>query len=560
MNKITTLKPASDDTASGHTASDNPFFLFRIDADDNVSVMAAHGGNLPDTVDIDWLIDSISMHGTLQWPPGRWPTPLYEDSHLKRLALKLSNDQILPVEMWTFVQGIDRFVMLAHEGTQCAPEHDETFQAMIDELPFTVFVMDDELEIIQCNQYAHAIMGEPTLEEVNQNFTAYKNDNDQEISLKPLIADVFATRRANIFYDLYRVSDSSAQKNDLFIWAKPFSFHADGSVERVVILALGGLYKGLMEEVRRARLEAETAEKTKARLLSNVSHELRTPLTAATGFLQLATQIEGTPPETLALINKALSANHQLERRVHDLLEMSRIGDGKLERLDADFDFGLLIDECRRHHADAAGEKGLEFRYCVNCELGDVRTDKEKIRYVLDALLENAIRFTTAGYVALEIDRRGDDIILRIIDTGPGISQEAQTGLFNPMQDDLDYLDGANRGAGLGLPIAGAYVEHLGGSISLESTLGAGSTFEVSLPILEAEDSPALQIDRSEVLVLSPEIRTELLAAIIRADSESFSNILRTQPSSEVIGKLQTLVERYRFDELHDLLSNPGQA
>ncbi len=243
-------------------------------------------------------------------------------------------------------------------------------------------------------------------------------------------------------------------------------------------------------ELEIARDAAETANRAKSVFLSNMSHELRTPLNAILGFAQIMERdrdLHAEQRSNLAAINR--SGRHLLSL-INDVLEISRIEAGRTTIRARPFDLAetlATVEEMARVRALA---KGLAF----NVQRADnlpccVEGDAERLRQVLLNLLTNAIKFSEEGEIGLRIEPAGPDRLrFQVVDHGPGIALEEQQRIFEPFyQTALGVARG--EGAGLGLAISREYVHLMGGDLTVESTLGAGSVFqfEARLPAVTKE-------------------------------------------------------------------------
>ncbi len=252
-------------------------------------------------------------------------------------------------------------------------------------------------------------------------------------------------------------------------------------------LALGSLCQ--------AKEAAEAGNRAKSQFLANMSHELRTPLTAILGFGE---QLEdGLEPEASVEAIRAIRRNGaELLRLVSDLLDFARAEAGDLALTSGAVRIDDLLAELRASVERAAAERGLELRLERDAAApAEVATDRERLRQVLLHLLTNALRFTERGDVRVHVRRARlgecDAVELAVSDTGIGISAEDRLRIFQPfVQVDGSYRRRSG-GAGLGLSLSSRLVELLGGTLAVESELGRGSTFRVTLPLGRPEPAAA---------------------------------------------------------------------
>lgn len=240
-----------------------------------------------------------------------------------------------------------------------------------------------------------------------------------------------------------------------------------------------------------ARKAAEEAERFKAEFVANVSHELRTPLNLIVGFSDMIV----TSPESYGVplpspyrsdINAIYRSAQHLLALVDDVLDLARIEAGKITLVREETDLASLVIEAADTVRDYITAKGLELRINVASDIPRLRIDRLRVRQVLLNLLVNAARFTERGWIAIEVARQGDYVLLRISDTGRGIPAQDLPMIFEEFRSTEQPLSAWHSGTGLGLPISKKFVTLHHGEIGVESTLGQGTTFWIRLPVLPA--------------------------------------------------------------------------
>ncbi|HEX5392383.1 MAG TPA: PocR ligand-binding domain-containing protein [Rhodocyclaceae bacterium] len=262
-------------------------------------------------------------------------------------------------------------------------------------------------------------------------------------------------------------------------------------------------------ELLLARDAAEAANKAKSVFLANMSHELRTPLNAILGFSGMMRRDPKLTPnqsEHLDIINR--SGEHLLAL-INDVLEMAKIEAGRLQLEIAPMDLGAMVRDVADMMQFRAEQKGLYLRLDQSSEFPRyIRGDEARLRQVLVNLVGNAVKFTRQGGVVIRLGTRQNScthLLLEVEDTGSGISPEDQTRVFNPF---VQLAEGAEqKGTGLGLAISRQFVDLMGGTITLESSLGKGSRFRVDIPVelaCTAEIPNILPEGQGEVVGLVP--------------------------------------------------------
>lgn len=241
-----------------------------------------------------------------------------------------------------------------------------------------------------------------------------------------------------------------------------------------------------VQELENARAAAEASDRERRELLANMSHEVRTPLNAIIGMSGDIDPAKLTTAdrEKLAVVRRSAA---RLKGLVEDLLLGSRIEEGKLELRNEVFDPHALIMDIALAHEPVASGKGLALRTDLSGLPERIHGDSLRLHQVIDNLVGNAVRFTQVGHVDVRASVTGNELMIRVADTGPGIAAQDQERVFQRYERASSAEDS---GAGLGLAITSRVVGALGGTLSLESTLGSGSIFTAHVP-LHAATVPA---------------------------------------------------------------------
>ncbi|MEO5342239.1 MAG: ATP-binding protein [Gammaproteobacteria bacterium SHHR-1] len=279
------------------------------------------------------------------------------------------------------------------------------------------------------------------------------------------------------------------------------------------------LTQALNAERERARLMAEEASRLKSRFLANMSHEIRTPMNAIVGLTELTLGTELSPLQN-GYLNKLRQAGQHLLAIVDNVLDLSRIESGRLELEARDFSLLGVRERILALFSEKALNKGLK----LTLELADevprrLHGDSLRLGQVLINYVNNAIKFTQQGYVAVRVERldgeEGDDgsIHLRfeVEDSGVGLDAQQQSQLFQSFTQADNSITRKHGGTGLGLAICRQLVALMGGEVGVESEPGQGSTFWFTVRLAPAETTAvaaagsappleALQIDLDAAL------------------------------------------------------------
>ena len=246
-------------------------------------------------------------------------------------------------------------------------------------------------------------------------------------------------------------------------------------------------------QLEEAKGQADAANKAKSQFLANMSHELRTPLNAIIGYSEMLIE-EANEIEQSGIagdLSKIRNAGKHLLGLINDILDLSKIEAGKMEVLIETVDVAALLDEVQATIA-AAGRQEPATRLTIVAapDLGVIQSDQTKLRQILFNLLSNACKFTKDGEITLSVERfpqgQGEWIRFVVADSGIGMTPE-QTGRLFQAFSQADAATTRNfGGTGLGLAITRHFCRMLGGDVTVESALGEGSKFVMTLPVVAA--------------------------------------------------------------------------
>ncbi len=246
---------------------------------------------------------------------------------------------------------------------------------------------------------------------------------------------------------------------------------------------------GLGRLVRDVTAERD-AERIKDEFVALVSHELRTPLTSIKGYLSLVLDGDAgeVPLDQREFLEVAARNTERLEALVNDLLDLSRIEAGRLELKRERLDFAALTSQTAESLRPQLESKGQTITVEVDDDLPEIWGDARRISQVIGNLVSNAHKYSAeGGGIAVRAVSEGDQIRIDVRDTGDGLTADERARLFTKFYRADNRATQAVSGTGLGLVIVRSLVEAHGGTISVESEIGVGSTFTVRLPIRTSE-------------------------------------------------------------------------
>lgn len=244
------------------------------------------------------------------------------------------------------------------------------------------------------------------------------------------------------------------------------------------------LLKKTQIELIAARMKAEENDRLKSAFLANMSHEIRTPMNGILGFTDLLKDPENTIQDQELYIQMIEKSGRRMLRTINDIIDISKIEAGQMDTTISQVNINQQLSFILQFFMPEAKAKGLKLS--ANLTLPDDKalfyTDLDKFNAIITNLVKNAIKYTLKGSVSFGYEFVKNQLQLYVTDTGIGIPKDRQNAIFDRfVQADIaDKM--ALEGSGLGLTISRAFVEMLGGSISLESQEGVGSKFTVHLP------------------------------------------------------------------------------
>ena len=261
----------------------------------------------------------------------------------------------------------------------------------------------------------------------------------------------------------------------------------------------------LYREARHAQALAEEANRAKTLFLSTMSHELRTPLNAISGYAELMELgVHGPLTDDQRQDLRRIQANQRhLLGLVNSVLDYSRMEAGRLVFRLASIRLKDVLREVETIVLPMASKREVEFQHaCVDDGIV-VRADQEKLQQILTNLVVNGIKFSReGGRVSVECNTEGDNALVRVVDDGIGIAEKHLEKIFRPFVQVVEGTTRKEEGTGLGLAISRSLARAMGGDLWVESELGDGSTFTVSVPLSTAEpgaEEESVRVEQGEV-------------------------------------------------------------
>ena len=291
------------------------------------------------------------------------------------------------------------------------------------------------------------------------------------------------------------------------------------------IAALMAEHARLKDSLVLARNEAESANQAKSDFLATISHEIRTPLNGVLGMAQ-ALSMDSLNHAQHGQLRVIQQSGESLLAILNDVLDLSKIEAGKLRLETIEFDVGDTLEHAAKAYRGLADAKGLEFRADLSQAQGVSRGDPNRLGQVVQNLLSNALKFTESGAVSLSAHWEDGRLHLAVSDSGIGIAPDKIAGLFEKFTQVDVSVTRKFGGTGLGLSICRELSELMGGSITVESVLGRGSTFTLKLPLERV--SPARPPPAPGAMVIEPTGRVGQLRVLAAEDNPVNHLVLKT--------------------------------
>ncbi len=259
--------------------------------------------------------------------------------------------------------------------------------------------------------------------------------------------------------------------------------------------------KKMVDELIDAKEKSEESSRLKTAFLGNISHEIRTPMNGILGFSELLNDPHLSGEEQSEYLSLIQQSGERMLALINDLMDISKIDAGEAKLVESDTVVNQLLLALQAFFKPEADKKGLQLTLTNGLPDAEsiVKTDSLKLNQILTNLIQNALKFTSKGSIDIGYSRKENMLEFYVIDSGRGIAGSQQEKIFERFNQADCSLTRNHEGSGLGLSIAKAFVEMLGGTIHVESVEGVGSTFSFTLPynlnhpdlVLSAEKNPS---------------------------------------------------------------------
>lgn len=295
-------------------------------------------------------------------------------------------------------------------------------------------------------------------------------------------------------------------------------------------------------ELVEAKEKAEEGDNLKTAFLNNISHELRTPMNAILGFSHFLIQEHENQEKREMYKGIIEDSCNKLLDIITNIIDISHVQSNQLKLIIDKAQLGEILNEKRKVFKQIADNKDVKFNISSNVDnLLFLNTDTYKLKRTLSHLIDNALKFTYKGEVAVICTQPHPDVIeFSVSDTGIGISKEMQTKVFEPFRQVEGGAIRTFGGPGIGLSIAKAYIELMGGEIALKSTINIGTTIKFSIPInYNIENDPQFlkskEINLANKTVLIAENNIQHYSQLVSSLSSYLPKIIHARNGIEAI-------------------------
>jgi PAS domain S-box-containing protein len=391
---------------------------------------------------------------------------------------------LLSVSLVRDADGQPRYLIAQIQDIDRRKRADAKFAGLLESAPEAIVGVNAEGRIVLINAQAESLFGYPRHELLGRSV---------DLLVPEAVRHLHPKHRSDYIADPHHRPmgarmELAGRRRDGTVFPAEISLSAIETEDGVIVSAAVRDVtdrKRIEQQLREKNIELEKAIRAKDMFLASMSHELRTPLNAINGFTgTLLMQLPGPlNDEQKRQLRTVQNNGKHLLSIINDLLDLAKIESGEVHLELEQIDCSAIVQEVLRSLQPLADERGLDLSLRVPAEPVMVRSEARALSQILINLVNNAIKFTDAGSVHIDLNARDGDrpACIRVTDTGRGISQADRPRVFLAFNRGKDQAGGRQEGTGLGLHISKKLAELINAEISLESEPGQGSTFTVTL-------------------------------------------------------------------------------
>ena len=424
-----------------------------------------------------------------------------EFSQIKGTQEKLENQvQSRTLELEQALSSLYQELTQRQKTAQQLATSEARFRYLVENAPLPMSMADSQGQLLFVNPAYTETLGYSYQELINKNIADFAHSKDFQKE-KPLFEELVTGKR-----DIYQIEERFIHKNGELIWVSlTISANRDQEgnfISTIEMFENISTKKRYEEGLKQANAELEKANRLKDEFLATMSHELRTPLNSILGMTEgLQEQIYGPlNAKQLKCLNTVQNSGTHLLALINDI-DLSKIEAGKLELHQEQISIPQLCQSTVSLIQETASKKKIALTTELSPQVSVVEGDEQRLRQALLNLLSNAVKFTPEqGRVALKVElmNQNADVAFSVLDTGIGIAPENFPNLFEPFTQVDSKLNRQQGGTGLGLSLVKRIAQLHGGDVTVESTVGKGSCFTLTIPYRGT--SPSLETESSQGL------------------------------------------------------------
>lgn len=425
-------------------------------------------------------------------------------------------------------------------------ESEYKYRTLIDNLAVGVYQVEPSGKLLQVNPAFLKIMGyyntDVDLSEEMSKHSAWEFYPDPQIRKDFLTAVKENGEVKNVEMQMFNYVKK-------LIWvnvAAKGRFDNDGNLLWVDgVLEDISIRKAAEIQLIKAKEKAEEASRVKSSFLANMSHEIRTPLNGILGFTEILKE-DINDKEQLHCVNVIEKSGKRLLETLDLILNFSKLEAESVTALYKEVNIINIVKDVMNSFEEMAKSKDLYLQKEISVTKLTAHIDERFLMHVLNNLLKNAIVYTKKGGITLSLDANTENMIFKVKDTGIGIVKEKQKIIFEPFRQESEGYGRNFEGTGLGLSIAKRFVEMMKGSIEVESEIGKGSTFTVTIPLTNKGELRKIDsIKYNEELKSSPQISFKQKKAAVLIVENDEDNLLFAVSVLKKHFEMDTAVEGY---------------
>ncbi len=373
-------------------------------------------------------------------------------------------------------------------------ESEEKYRELTDSLPQIIFETDGSGKLVYVNKLGADFMGYPIgYLETKPDVLSFVHPDDRNATAEKLqmILNGAEGRGREI-----RMLHRDGKILDCMIYSSPVRKSNRIIGLRGIIVDVSE-HKRMEDDLKVAKERAEEMNKLKSIFLANMSHELRTPMIGILGYAMMISE-DIKDPQIKQMAGTIVKSANRLTDTLNLILDLSKIEANRIDLRLHNVDPAHLLEEVVNHYRPAAEEKGLKLNFHAVAGGMTSRLDERLFSRIAGNLIHNAVKYTREGQVDVELTAENDMAVVRVKDTGIGISEKNFGLIFEPFRQVSEGYNRRFEGTGLGLTISRKFIELMNGTIEVESEVNKGSVFTVRFPYLKIQgDDKVIQTEQT---------------------------------------------------------------